>query len=198
MWFWCFPLILQCFSGVGGCHVSEGAKITVLIFVFEDFAFLIGEKINFAGVCFGVFFVTCKVIKQMWTFFLFVFQALAELDLSNRGGKKKATHIKQHATNKDTFLCFNFFGGRQRWWKMPQGAGSLPFKVGKFQTNLMDEGKSLLLRTHTHTSLRLGVCQIQSYITHTHTEKLGNWLHESMESGRGEGWRVGGGGRGCL
>lgn len=38
-------------------YVSEGAKITLLIFIFVDFAFLIGEKFNFAGLCFGIFLV---------------------------------------------------------------------------------------------------------------------------------------------
>lgn len=38
-------------------YVSQGAKITVLIFIFEDFASLIGEKLNFAGVCLDIFFV---------------------------------------------------------------------------------------------------------------------------------------------
>lgn len=36
-------------------NVSAGAKITVLIFIFKDFAFLIGEKFHFAGVCFVLF-----------------------------------------------------------------------------------------------------------------------------------------------
>lgn len=56
--------------------VSEGAKITVLIFIFEDFAFLIGEKFNFAGVCFGIFFVLlCAALTSKWELFFFVFQA---------------------------------------------------------------------------------------------------------------------------
>lgn len=40
--------------------VCRGAKITVLIFIREDFAFLIGEKFNFIGVCFGIFFVLLR------------------------------------------------------------------------------------------------------------------------------------------
>lgn len=38
--------------------VSEGAKITVLIFIFEDIASLIGEAFNFVGVCFWHFLCT--------------------------------------------------------------------------------------------------------------------------------------------
>lgn len=34
--------------------LSEGIK-TILIFIFEDFAFPLGEKFNFDGVCFGIF-----------------------------------------------------------------------------------------------------------------------------------------------
>lgn len=58
-----FGVVLVLFSGLAvfrwcwRLYVSSGAKITLLIFIFEDFAFLIGEKFNFAGVCFGAFFV---------------------------------------------------------------------------------------------------------------------------------------------
>lgn len=52
-------------------YVSEGAKITVLIFIFEDFAFLIGEEFNFAGVCFGIFFVLLyAALTSKWELFL--------------------------------------------------------------------------------------------------------------------------------
>lgn len=55
-------------------YVSGGAKITVLIFIFEDFAFLIGEKFNFARVCFGIFLVLVyAALTSNWE--LFVFQA---------------------------------------------------------------------------------------------------------------------------
>lgn len=68
VWFW-FSLVLQCFSGVGD-HVSEGAKITLLIFIFVDFAFLRGEKCNFAGVCFGIFSIPLYAASP-WMFKLF-------------------------------------------------------------------------------------------------------------------------------
>lgn len=57
-------LVILAFSGLavflrwGRLYVSEGAKITLLIFTFVDFALLIGEKFNFAGVCFVIFFQT--------------------------------------------------------------------------------------------------------------------------------------------
>lgn len=52
-------------------YVSEGAKITLLIFIFEDFAFLIGEKFNFAGVCFGIFSILLYAALT-WMFKLFL------------------------------------------------------------------------------------------------------------------------------
>lgn len=69
---WCWRLL-----------VSEGAKITVLIFTFEDFAFLIGEEFNFAGVCFGIFFVLlCAALTSKWELFFLSFKP----NISDRAG----------------------------------------------------------------------------------------------------------------
>lgn len=95
-------------------YVSEGAKITVLIFTCEDFAFPIGEKFNFARVCLGIFFVL-----PLELFFGFVFQdeylghswICSEMPSSYRYfiiadvecclQNSAETHIKQHAMIKD-------------------------------------------------------------------------------------------------
>lgn len=65
-----FSLMLQCVADVGG---GTSPKITVLIFIFEDVAFRIGETFHFVGVCFGIFFVPTtgsSLDVQSGTFFV--------------------------------------------------------------------------------------------------------------------------------
>lgn len=53
--FWCFSLMLRRFADVGACTSSN---VTLLIFFCGDVASLIGETFHFAGVCFGIFFLS--------------------------------------------------------------------------------------------------------------------------------------------
>lgn len=45
-----FAVFLWCWR----LYVSKGAKIAVLIFIFEDIAFLLGEAFNFVELCFVI------------------------------------------------------------------------------------------------------------------------------------------------
>lgn len=68
-----FAVFLWCWR----LYVSDGAKITVLIFIFEDIAFLLGEAFNFVGLCFVIFFVILNAaLNCNWE--LFVFQTTSD------------------------------------------------------------------------------------------------------------------------
>lgn len=68
-----FAVFLWCWR----LYLSKGAKITVLIFIFEDIVFLLGEAFNFVELCFVIFVVILKVaLNCNWE--LFVFQTASD------------------------------------------------------------------------------------------------------------------------
>lgn len=73
--------MLQCVADVGG---GTSPKITVLIFIFEDVAFRIGETFHFVGVCFGIFFVPAtgsSLDVQSGTFLVCILNQISQAEL---------------------------------------------------------------------------------------------------------------------